>query len=61
MSALLLDTHAVIWFLEGGRRLSRSALDEIEGAVMEGSALHVPAISIVEMGYLAEKVARTGC
>ena len=48
---LLLDTHAVIWFLGGRDELRREARDAIEGA----DRVYVSAASIWEM---ATKVAR---
>ena len=35
MTRLLLDTHVLLWWLEGGERLSRRALEAIAGADTE--------------------------
>ncbi|MGI8839840.1 MAG: type II toxin-antitoxin system VapC family toxin [Caulobacteraceae bacterium] len=43
---MLLDTHALIWFLEGNDRLSHRARNEIEAA---GAQVHVSAVSAFEI------------
>jgi len=47
---LLLDTNALIWWLEGSRRLSRSAVDAIEDVSNE---VHVSAASAWEISTKA--------
>lgn len=51
MSALVLDTHAIIWYFLDFRRLSINAFDAIESA----SQINIASISIVEIIYLQEK------
>jgi PIN domain nuclease of toxin-antitoxin system len=52
--ALVLDTHAVLWYLTDSTRLSSSARTAIESAVSEGDDLLISAISLVEIIYLTE-------
>jgi PIN domain nuclease of toxin-antitoxin system len=53
--ALVLDTHAVIWYLSGSKQLSTTARTIIETEERSGASLFVSAISIVEVVYLAER------
>jgi PIN domain nuclease of toxin-antitoxin system len=55
MPALLLDTHAVVWYLGDDERLSSKALDAIENAVQEAAGIYISAITLVEITYLVEK------
>ncbi|MDB5301539.1 MAG: Ribonuclease VapC, partial [Phycisphaerales bacterium] len=52
MSALVLDTHALIWYLEKSPRLSGAAHAAIKAAVGSGDLLHISAISLAEIIYL---------
>ncbi len=55
MDALLLDTHAWLWYAEGvAERLSAEILDRIELARRAGD-LHVSSISVWEIGLLIAK------
>jgi PIN domain nuclease of toxin-antitoxin system len=47
---LLLDTHAFIWFAQDNPRLSRTALEAIEGA---GNTILVSAASVYEVSFKA--------
>ncbi len=51
MSALLVDTHALVWFVTAPQKLSERARSELVAA----DAIWVSAISLVEVVYLAEK------
>jgi PIN domain nuclease of toxin-antitoxin system len=53
--ALVLDTHAVIWYLSGSKQLSRIAHTVIETEEKNGASIFVSAISLVEVIYLAER------
>ena len=53
--ALVLDTHAVIWYLSGSKQLSPIARTIIATEEKKGARLYVSAISIVEVVYLAER------
>lgn len=53
--AVVLDTHAAIWYFSGSDQLSRPALNAIEGAISSAEEVFLSAISLVEVLYLAEK------
>jgi PIN domain nuclease of toxin-antitoxin system len=55
MAALVLDTHATIWYLEGSPRLAVGALTAIQNARAAGEPVHVSTVTIVELIYLVEK------
>lgn len=59
MSGLLLDAHALVWYLEKSNKLSEPARSAIKAAVSCGHALYVSPVSLVEILYLEEK-ARLG-
>ncbi len=52
---LVLDTHAVIWYLSGSRQLSPIARTIIATEEKNGASIFVSAISLVEVVYLAER------
>jgi PIN domain nuclease of toxin-antitoxin system len=49
------DTHAVIWYLFDDRCLSRSAQAVFDEAAADGDVVVVTTLTIVEIGYLAER------
>lgn len=53
--AVVLDTHAAIWYLSQSNQLSAAALKQIEGSVQAGETVFLSAISLVELIYLSEK------
>jgi PIN domain nuclease of toxin-antitoxin system len=53
--AVVLDTHAAIWYLSNSDQLSPDALNAIEGAIAAAEDVFLSAISLVEVLYLAEK------
>ncbi len=55
MSGLVVDTHALIWYLTASPRLSRTALTGMEDTIAAGDPVYVPAICLVEITYLIEK------
>jgi PIN domain nuclease of toxin-antitoxin system len=55
MSALIADTHALLWALFEPSRLSPAAFTAFEQAATSGDAIHVASISFVEVCYLVEK------
>lgn len=55
MSSLVLDTHAVVWYLFNSSKLSQPANTAIEAAFSNGDTIYLSAISIVEITYLVEK------
>jgi PIN domain nuclease of toxin-antitoxin system len=54
MSAVL-DTHAAIWYLLDSTSLSEAVYSLIEGAAASGTPAFIPAVSLVEVVYLAER------
>ncbi|HEY3974003.1 MAG TPA: type II toxin-antitoxin system VapC family toxin [Candidatus Sulfotelmatobacter sp.] len=52
---LVLDTHAIIWFLSGSSQLSARARSAIENVERDDDGIFVSAISLVEIIYLCEK------
>lgn len=52
---MVLDTHSVLWYLEGSRELSAAAREKIEGALAQGRDVHISAISLIEIIYLVER------
>lgn len=55
MASVVVDTHAIIWYLTTDSRLSRTALAALDGATSSGDPIYVSAISLVEVLYLVEK------
>ena len=55
MRSMVLDTHAIVWYLLEPSRLSDRALSSIRQAVREGDPVFVSAVSILELIYLVEK------
>lgn len=55
MSSVLLDTHALIWYLEKSPRLGASARSAIKACIQGGDALYVSAVTLAEILYLDEK------
>ena len=53
--ALVLDTHAVIWYLADSEKLSDTARTIIATEENNGGSIFVSAISLVEVVYLAER------
>src|SRR4051794_33945953 len=55
MSALVADTHAILWYLKKEPRLSATALAVMEAAARLGDPIYISTISLVEVSYLIEK------
>jgi PIN domain nuclease of toxin-antitoxin system len=55
MSALVADTHALIWYVLNAPELSATARAAMEFASQEGKLIYVASISLVEITYLIEK------
>jgi len=53
--ALVLDTHAVIWYLSDSKQLSPIARTTIATEEKKSAGVFVSAISLVEIVYLAER------
>ena len=52
--SVVLDTHAVLWYLENSDELSLLARTTIEDAVRNALPVRVSVISVIETVYLAE-------
>jgi PIN domain nuclease of toxin-antitoxin system len=55
MAAVVVDTHAILWYITRDPRLSKNALDALEATTRAGDLIYVPAICLVELTYLIEK------
>lgn len=55
MTAVIADTHTIIWYLREPNRLSELALLSLDNAIKEGNLIHVSAISVIEVTFLVEK------
>jgi len=55
MSAVVADTHTIIWYLRSPDKLSSEAAIALDGAINSGNPIYISAISIVEIVYLTEK------
>ena len=55
MSAVVTDTHALIWYLFEPKRLSSIARTALLQAEANPGRIYVPAICVVETRYLVEK------
>lgn len=55
MSAVVTDTHALLWYLFDPPRLSAAARASLLAAEAADAPIHVPAIVLVELRYLIEK------
>jgi PIN domain nuclease of toxin-antitoxin system len=53
--AVVLDTHAALWYLLNSPELSSIARDTIEDVIERAENVDVPAISLVEAIYLHER------
>jgi len=52
---VVLDTHAIVWYLSRSDQLSAVALHKIERSVQAGESVFLSAISLGELIYLSEK------
>ena len=55
MAALVIDTHAAVWYLLNSSRLSSTAQRAMDDAADAGDPVYLSAISLVEIVYLVEK------
>ena len=55
MSAVVSDTHALVWYLSEPETLSRNAVAAFRRAISSQQPIYLSAISIVEIWYLVEK------
>ena len=55
MRSVVADTQSLVWYLASPAKLSASALEALELALVDGGQIHVPSISLVEIVYLVER------
>jgi len=55
MPAVVVDTHAITWYLAKNPALSKTAEAVLDQASAEGHPIYVPSICLVELTYLVEK------
>lgn len=55
MSAVVADTHAIIWYVLNDPKLSTGARQAMQQAAQDGNPVYVPSITLVEVTYLVEK------
>ena len=55
MSAVVVDTHTIVWYLAQDVRLSQRANNTLDAATQDGHPIYVPAICLIELTYLIEK------
>lgn len=55
MAAVVVDTHAAVWYLLNAGSLSASARRAMDDAAKSGDPVYLPSISLVEVVYLVEK------
>lgn len=55
MKSVVVDTHAVYWYLKDIRQLSAPALQALQEATRAGDPIYVASITLVELIYLVEK------
>lgn len=55
MASLVVDTHTIIWYLEGSTNISARATRAIDEAYTAGEPIYVASITLVEVLYLVEK------
>ena len=55
MTAVVADTHTIIWYLRENARLSQAAMTALDTALAGGYSIYVSAISVVKLVYLVEK------
>lgn len=53
-TVIVLDTHALLWWVDRSKELSRRARDHIDSLIDKG-AIHVSSISVWEIGALVAK------
>ena len=55
MSAVVADTHTIIWYLRSPEKLSINAVNALDNALNNSESIFISAISLVEMNCLVEK------
>lgn len=55
MTAVVADTHTIIWYLKDASKLSENATIALDKAIHTENLIYVAAISLVEIIYLVER------
>ncbi|KAB8331105.1 type II toxin-antitoxin system VapC family toxin [Scytonema tolypothrichoides VB-61278] len=55
MTAVVADTHTIVWYVAQPEQLSENASLALDRATSTGQSIYVSAITIVEICYLVEK------
>ncbi len=55
MSAVIADTHAIVWYLSNLEKLSETAIQTLDQTSQSGQMIYLSAISMVELQYLTER------
>ena len=55
MGAIVVDTHAAVWYLLNAKNLSADARKVMDEATDAGEPVYISSISLVEIVYLVEK------
>ena len=55
MSAIVADTHGIVWYLGASPNLSPAADAAMNQAEVNGDAIYIASITVVEVVYLVEK------
>ena len=55
MSAVVADTHTLVWLLFAPEKLSVAAEQALQRAIQAGEPIYISAISLIELTYLVEK------
>lgn len=55
MTAVVINTHVLVWYIFDSHRLSETAFKTIEEANTTNTQIYIPSISLIEITYLVEK------
>lgn len=55
MSAIVIDTHILLWYLFDATKLSPAATQALLQAEADNAPIYVPSMSVVALRYLVEK------
>ena len=55
MPGIVVDTHAIVWYLQDDPRFSTMAAAALDAATEAGDVIYIPSICLVELSYLIEK------
>ncbi len=55
MPGIVVDTHAIVWYLQDDPRLSATAGEALDAATAAGESIYIPSICLIELTDLIEK------